>query len=299
MKKSSRIKIEVEISKRFFCLYALLNLIGYDPEREEVNVIRKRTRKYLEKHREELADFKKIVEDNNLGREYYFPLRTWVLYHGQPPQFNQINSSWKECIKSEMGKLLENKLKYLWEKTALGKYWNKINGYYIQKRAKIIKNANIAVKKSITYLRINNVGINKFVVIPNYLEEYHRGLGPKVEKTSYAMLGPQFIGEPFPVQTIQHEFLHSIINPLTKTIFFNEITGKELSKMREYIIRAILLRSNREDRLYYTTRTKRLEKIGFPKIRKIIVWLEEFEKDKIDFSQYLKKNKAFWSQILM
>lgn len=298
MKKSSRIKIEVEISKRFFCLYALLNLIGYDPEKQEVNVIRKRARKYLEKYKAEFADFKKAVEENNLGREYYFPLRTWILYHGQPPQFSQINSDWKNYIQPEMGRLLENKLKYLWKRAALGRYWNKIKGNYTQKKARIIKNANIAVKKSIAYLRIKNVDISKFIVIPNYLEEYNRGLGPKIGKTSYALIGLQRIGEPFNIKIIQHELLHSIINPLTTAVFLKEITSKELSKVREYIIRSIVLRSNREDQSFYKKRIKTYEEKGYPNIKKVLSWLEEFETEKIDFSQYFKKNKTFWLQIL-
>ena len=88
-----------------------------------------------------------------------------------------------------------------------------------------------------------------------------------------------------------HEFLHAIINPLTKKIFNAEITNKELSIIREYLIHAIVLRSNKTDKKYYNKKIKLLEKQYFKNIKKIILIFEKYEAQKENFNDFLLRDK--------
>lgn len=88
-----------------------------------------------------------------------------------------------------------------------------------------------------------------------------------------------------------HEFLHSIINQLTKNIFGDNTTKKELSTIREYLIHAIVLRSNKSDGKYYNKKIKSLRKKHFKNIEQIISILEKYEKQKENFINFLLNNK--------
>jgi hypothetical protein len=55
------------------------------------------------------------------------------------------------------------------------------------------------------------LNLERIVIVPNFLDAYNRGYGPKIEKTAFVIYGP-LIDESF--RLIRHEFLHSIVKPL-------------------------------------------------------------------------------------
>ena len=181
-----------------------------------------------------------------------------------------------------------------WNKGGVKLFWEQIKKEYFQINNIVLAEAKSAIKLMKAYLRLSNQNINihQFIVIPNFLDEYHRGIGPVINKTAYAILGPSSDDKnPFPIQRIMHEFLHAIINPLTKKIFENEITKQELSIIREYLIHAIVLRLNKTDKKYYYKKMKLLERQYFKNIKKVILILEKYETQKENFDDFLSNNK--------
>lgn len=287
-----KFRIKVEINKRFFCFYALLNVLGYNPEILPVNPLRRGVRIFL-KHiltqsKDDLANIKKLIKQPNLSKEFWFPLRNWVICHGQPPLFKELSPYWKNFLSTQVGKEFGRELKHFWKIGQLASLWKIVKNDYLKIRKQCYFNAKIAVKKSLSYLRLGNKEINfkKFIVIPNFLDEYNRGIGPKIDGTAYAILGPSQETDVFPIQRIQHEFLHSLINPLTQKVLNDKVTKPELSLIRESLIQAIILHLNQPNQRYYRKKIKSLEKSKFKNIETTIKFLENYENQKENFKTF-------------
>ncbi len=298
MKKD--IKIKVEISKRFFCFYALLNVLGYDPEISLVNPLRRKVHIFLKraltKSKEDLINIKKLTKQPNIKKEFFFPLRNWILCHDQPPLFKELSSYWKNFLSTQIGKKFSRELKYFWKIGQLASLWKIVKNDYLKIKKQCYSNARIAVKNSLSYLRLKNKEINfkKFIVIPNFLDEYNRGIGPKINDTAYAILGPSKSDDAFPTQRIQHEFLHSLVNPITQKLLGNRVSKTKLSFIRESLIHAMVLRMNKSNQQYYQKKLKQLKKSKFKNIETIIDFLKNYETQRKDFKTFLAKNDI-WS----
>lgn len=294
MKKD--IKIKVEISKRVFCFYALLNVLGYDPEILPVNPLRRKVRIFLKraltKSKNDLINIKKLTKQPNIRKEFWFPLRNWILCHDQPPLFKELSPYWKNFLTAQAGEEFDRELKRFWKTDKLVSLWKIVKNDYLKIKKRCYFNARIAVKNSLNYLRLKNKEINfkKFIVIPNFLDEYNRGIGPKINDTAYAILGPSKNDDAFPIQRIQHEFLHSLVNPITQKSLGNWVSKTKLSFIRESLIHAIVLRTNKSDQRYYQKRLNRLKKSKFKDIETTIGFLKNYETQQKDFKTFLAKN---------
>jgi len=285
------IKIKIELSKRIFCFYALLNFLDYNPEASSIHPMRKKVRIFL-KHTipgKDFKDSKEIIKQEDLRKEFWFPLRTWILCHGQPPNFIEKSCYWKKFLDIQTGKEFCQQLKSFWK--LVFPLWKIIRRDYSKIIQKCLSNAKIAVESSLSYLRLEKTDIKEFIVIPNFLEEYDRGIGPKIGKSAYALLGPSIGNDPFPVRRIQHEFLHSIINPMTHDVLGNIVKKGELSLIREYLIHAIILRSHRFNKLYYKNKITTLKKLKFKNIEKVLVILKDYELSQKNFREFVRNNK--------
>lgn len=297
-KKSLQIKIE--ISKRIFCFYALLNILGYNPEIRPVNPVRRKVRAFLKniiiKSKSDLTGLKELMNRPNISKEFWFPLRTWILCHSQPPLFKELSPYWKNVFNDQIGEAFGRELKNFWKIGKLGSLWGTIKNDYLKIRKQCFSNAEIAVKNSLSYLRFEDEELNfkKFIVIPNFLDEYNRGIGPKINDTAYAILGPSKNKDIFPIQRIQHEFLHSLINPITQKVLGNRVPKSELSFIRESLIHAMVLRMNKFDRKYYQKKIKRLKKSKSKDIEEIIAFLKRYEMQQKDFTTFFLRNNT-WS----
>lgn len=119
-------------------------------------------------------------------------------------------------------------------------------------------------------------------MIPNLLDSHDLGLGPKIGRTAYAILGPSATG--FSKQRIEQELLHSIINPLTEG--FDPI---KRSHLREYIIRAVVLRLNCNDKRCYNLSREKLVQRGYTDIGYFLDKLMDFESSAQPFNLYLRE----------
>jgi len=289
------IRVQIEISKRIFCFYALLNALGYDPESFPVNPVRQKVRDFL-KHtlaesETELIGIKNLIKELNIGKEYYFPLRTWVLCHGEPPALKELTPYWKNFLDAKTGEQFCQELKYFYKIGKIETIWKTVKNNYQKIEKQCYATARGAVETSLDYLRFKNkeISFKKFIFIPNFLEEYNRGIGPKINDTAYAILGPSNAGDVFPIQRIEHEFLHSLINPMTKELLSDQIPWSQLSYIRESLIRAIVLRLNKSNKNYYQKKLKRLKESEYKDIDKTIEFLERYEKQQEDFKGFFSK----------
>ena len=298
MKKD--IKIKVEISKRFFCFYALLNILGYDPEISPVNPLRRKVRIFLKsnlsKSEDSLINIKNLIKRLDINKEFWFPLRNWILCHDQPPLFKELSPYWKNFLSTQIGEKFSRELKHFWKINRLASLWKIVKNDYLKIKKQCYFNAKIATKNSLSYLRLKNkeIDFKKFIVIPNFLDEYNRGIGPKINDTAYAILGPSKSNDVFPMQRIQHEFLHSLLNPITRKLLGNRVSKSKLSFIRESLIHAMVLRTNKSNQQYYQKKLKQLKKSKFKNIETTIDFLKNYEAQQKDFKTFLAKNDI-WS----
>ncbi|MBI2278942.1 MAG: hypothetical protein HYU81_02670 [Candidatus Brennerbacteria bacterium] len=282
--------IKVELSDRIFCFYTLLNAGGYS-QGHEVHPIRRRV---VRAARERLTgEVTKVIEEllvkPGATQQYWFPYRTWVLCHGQPSEFSELSEKWKKILDENSGEKLRAVLQAIWSDFGISELWERERAEYLRAERQCEENARNAVQISMDYLRLRReeITFKNFVVIPNFLDEYHRGIGPLIENTAYALMGPSpDPNDPFPEERIQHEFLHSIINPVVGKIF-HDSSHQEKSKLRETLIHGIVLKTHRNDQNY--VRHKREDLIG-KKINVVPVLkvFEEYENTGGSFEEFVK-----------
>jgi len=296
--EKNTIQVKIEISKRIFCFYALLNALGYDPESFSVNPVRQKVRDFLKhtlaKSETELVGIKNLIKEPNISKEYYFPLRTWVLCHGEPPTLKELTPYWKKFLDAKTGKQFCQWLNCFYKIGQVEIIWKTTRNDYQKIEKQCYAAAKGAVDMSLDYFRFKNkeIGFKEFIIIPNFLEEYGRGIGPKINDTAYAILGPSNTEDIFPIQRIEHEFLHSLINPITKEVFDDQIPWSQLSHIRESLIRAIVLRLNKSNKNYYQKKLERLKESEYKDIDKTIEFLERYEKQQKDFKAFFVQNNS-------
>lgn len=286
-------KVTVEISPRIFCFYSLLNAGGYDPEFDVVHPVRKYVRDFLAKTlpgpiRDDIHAF---IALRGIDKEIWHPLRIWTLCHSQPPHFNELSGQWRASLEKDNAIKFEQLMNLLWGRYEISRVWKEVKGNYEAVSNQVLGDARRAASSTLNYLRINKDQLlfNEFVVIPNFLEELTRGLGPRIDKTAYAILGPSKTpNDSFKITIIEHEFLHSIINPLTAEIF-QDIGGRNLSAIRENLIHGLVLRINFSDLDYVRRKMQILETNGF-KTEKVLRLLVAFENSGEDIEFFLTNN---------
>lgn len=286
------IPIEVELSKRIFCFYTFLNAGGYEPERSEIHPIRKRALLFTQEQlpREFVEAAREFLAKPETAREYWFSYRTWTLCHGEPPQFEERAVRWKNFLSDQAGEDLKSFLVKLWMDYGTAELWEQEKNEYERAKPLCDRNAREAVCVSLDYLRLNEQEspFAQFIVIPNFLDEYHRGVGPLIENTTYALLGPSpDPNDPFPEERIQHEFLHSIVNTKVGEIFSGATSGKK-SKLREMLVHGIVLRTHRSGEDYLHRKREHLLAHGMT-IDPLLAMLEQYENSEETFADFLAR----------
>lgn len=284
---------KIELSERIFCFYTLLNSSGYHPERGEIHPVRTRVIAAIQKQFTDTitSNAKALLENPEKAKEYWHPYRTWVLCHGQPPQFAPLSEYWKKFLNNNEGEGLGALLKELWSNHGVSELWEREKSEYQRTEKQCRENAERAACISLEYLRTdaNNVPFTTFVVIPNFLDEYSRALGPLIEKTAYALMGPSpDENDPFPEERIQHEFLHSIVNPLSAKMF-SKSSPQERSKLREMLINGIVLQTHREDLDYVARKREHLLRKHMD-MEMTLRALARYERSDKDFRGFLETN---------
>lgn len=275
-----KIKVKAMADKRIFCLYAALNATVYHREnKKKMHPVRLRVREYLAGKDLNLDGLKQLFE--KYPQEFYYRFRDWALSHSIPPSFREINRFWRRNNPKDV-KGFTDLMRKFWTHYRMAQLWKEVSPQYERAVKEAQKNGHTALKRTVSYLQMNDLGFDEVIIIPNLLESYNTGFGPKVSRSAYVILGPSQNG--FSVTRIQHEILHSVINPLTEPI----PDKKKRSYLRECVIRAMVLRMNRENNVYYRSALAGHIRQNYEGIRK---WLEElarFETSEESFECYLR-----------
>lgn len=275
------VQVKAIADKRIFCLYAALNATGYDLENHPpMHPVRTLARDSIAKFQPDLTKLSNLL--HKYDSNHYYCFRAWVLHHGEPPVFPEINPAWQSILPLDIdavGALLGD----FWSKYQLGIIWEKVSPTYQQATIHLEKVGQEAVTRLVNYFKTDSLGIDEFVIIPNFLDSHYIGLGPTIGQTAFAILGPDF--DNFTLSKVMHEFLHSIINPLTE-----HLPGiQQRSKLREYWIRAITIRTAGLDEGGYDKKRRLMIDRGYTEIDFFLEKLSEFEKGSNDFVQYFKE----------
>lgn len=274
------IKVKSTFDKRIFTFYATLNATGYNAEqRNQMHPIRLKVRQILFKKNLDVNLLEKLL--SRYPEEFYWRFRIWILCHDNPPNFNELSDFWKEKYNPDSLKGFKELMIRFFEEGEIEAIYQDCHKDYHKLVKECQELGEVAAQKITDYLRILEFFVDEFIIIPNLLDSYYRSLGPVIDKISYCIIGPREAKSDY-LASIEHEMLHSVINPLTES--FN---AESRSKIREYLIHAICLRLNWDNKDFRDKKIQSLKGDGFQKIDFLIEKLKEFEKSKVSFSKFL------------
>lgn len=220
-------KIIFKLEKEVFYLFSFLNLIGYDEENnlEGMHFLRKFVRKRL----------KGVLKINRypllkhcLSRKHRGQFVEWLLWkkyaqkRGLINRFSKRDLSFFQKFTRTFQKFInKEKENFPWIETKKLYSIEKKNRYQ-----KIVKELNSLMK--VLNVDFGLLNLERVVIVPNFLDAYNRGYGPKIEKTAFLVYGPLKDGD---FRLIRHEFLHSVVKPL---ILNNEVFLRKIKKFSKY-----------------------------------------------------------------
>lgn len=225
-KVMNKLPIVFQLEEEIFYLFSFLNLIGYDQENNPEGMhplrelIRQKLKNVLKINRYKLL--KRYLSKKHQGQFVEWLLRKkYAKEEEQIDIFSKRDSSFFRKFDRVFQKFVSREKKILpWSMAKEFYAIEKKNRY--RKIAKELKNL-----MKILNVDINLLGLKKIVVVPNFLDAYNRGYGPKIGKTAFIVYGP-FKDDDF--RLIRHELLHSVVKPLflNNKVFLSKL--KKLSK---------------------------------------------------------------------
>jgi hypothetical protein len=207
-------KIEFENDIRLFTLYAFMNYTGYSDGSSSSGFSEVRT-----KVMEDLGKMNLKLSDN----QYYTKKEVQFSYYrnalrdmGSVPYFNIIGHK-GNILESILD--LPSRLKEFYLKADIESLYNKYRPYYNAELNKIEDKSLTAMVIINNYLKIDNEDIPNIDIEINLLDSYGRNavfaLVDKYKGNAVITLGPS--KEP-DVQSVIHEYLHCIINPIVNNL---------------------------------------------------------------------------------
>lgn len=257
-----RKKITFENDIRLFTLYAFMNYTGYDGDSNisEFTDVRYMVMEDLKKINLKLSD-NKYYSNKGVQFSYY---KNALRDMGAAPNFDIIGH--KGNIISSLSDLQAG-LKEFYLKADIENLYNKYRPYYNSEIKKIEDKSLTALVLINNYLKIDNEDIPNINVEINLLEAYDKNPGfsliDKYKGNAVITLGPSRKSN---VQSVVHEYLHCIINPIVDNlqVDINKLSykAKEIpedshaklyykdwsSNVEESIIRALEYRALGENR---------------------------------------------------
>jgi hypothetical protein len=136
---------------------------------------------------------------------------TWILQRGPAPRFGRGVEGWALDAPAFPFLGFDRALAAFYDEGDIAGLWQAQRPAYDAEIARYRHLVTPAVGKVFAYLKITQPPTGGVVVLPNLLDAYWRGYGPRVGDLSYVVMGPAV--EPN-IGLIQHEAMHPILNPL-------------------------------------------------------------------------------------
>lgn len=284
----NKLSIIFQLEKEVFYLFSFLNQIGYNYKNNPRGM--HPLRKFI---RQELKDVLKVnrysLLKDYLSKKHQGQFVQWLLR-------KKYATEALTNIYSKRDLFFFQKFDKLFQKFVNGEKkilpWSEAKKFYIIEKKnhyrKIVKELHSLIKG--LNVDFNLLDLNKVVIVPNFLDAYNWGYGPKIGKMAFIVYGPLRNGD---FRLITHEFLHSVVHPLLSNneIFLRRI--KELFKdtppkaqlkkkgyddwaviIEEYLVRAINIKSQNLGLKEKRKLLKQEEKKGFKYIKRIYLKLK-------------------------
>ena len=210
--------VQLQADERLFTLFAALNAGGYDEENNErgMSPVRVQVRAALANRRgEETSPLPSLAR----LRPYFQMCRfihvsqcaTWILQRGPAPRFARAADGWALDAPAFPFLGFDRALAAFYAEADIASLWQAQRPAYDAEIARYRGLVTPAVDEVFAYLKITQPPTEGVIVLPNLLDAYWRGYGPRVGDLSYVVMGPAV--EPN-IGLIQHEAMHPILNPL-------------------------------------------------------------------------------------
>lgn len=207
--------VRLQADERLFTLFAALNAAGYDEENNEqgMSEVRRQVRAALTGAGGETPRLPAMLRPYlALCRTIHVSqCATWILQRGPAPAFARAVDGWALNAPAFPFLGFDRALAAFYRQADIAGLWAAQRPAYEAEIARYRSLATPAVAEVFAYLRIAAPPTAGVVVLPNLLDAYWRGYGPRVGDLSYVVMGPAV--EPN-VGLIQHEAMHPILNPL-------------------------------------------------------------------------------------
>ncbi len=297
--EAGRGRVTLYADERLFTLMAALNAAGYNDENNEkgMSPVRQRVRSQLA-----ARNIPSLLRLRLYFRAHPSQYVAWVLQRGEPPLFGRAVTQWSiDGVPAFAFWGLDSALADFYREADIASLWREVEPDYAREIARERPIVNPAVDAAFDYVRVKKEDTAPIIVLPNLMDAYWRGYGPKVGDTSYIVLGPSDTPNP---SLIQHEALHPIVNPLVAAnldVIEPDKANQLYSMLRtrvsssyplwetildESVIRAIGLRLLAPaDRPAYLAQQ---ESQGFVLTRPLAEKLQEYEKSDESFPQFMR-----------
>ncbi|MGE5139382.1 MAG: DUF4932 domain-containing protein [Rudaea sp.] len=199
--------VSVQADERLFTLMAALNAAGYDDENNEEGMypLRQEVRARLA-----ARNIPTVARLRLYFQAHPSQYVAWILQRGEPPAFDRTIAGWfVEGMPAFAFFGLDGALRDFYREADIASLWRESEPGYEAEVARYQPLASGAVQQMLDYARLKQPPTGQIIVLPNLLDAYWRGYGPRVGSISYVVLGPS--DEPN-LSLIQHEALHPIIN---------------------------------------------------------------------------------------
>ncbi len=290
--------VTLQSDERLFTLMAALNAAGYDDENNPkgMHPVRQAVRARLAAMN--LPSVARLRLQFRVHQSLYV---TWLLQRGNPPAFNRLATGW--WVQTAPPLLfwgLDSALRDLYREADIADLWQEFKPQYDAECARYQALATPAVEQLLAYLRVDDPPTARVVVLPNLLDAYWRGYGPRIGDTSFVVMGP---AEEPNIGLIQHEAMHPIVNPLVDASL-SAIDPKQTERLyallrprvpdsyaswdgilQESVIRAVEVRLIAPDQR--ERQIKQEEEQGFLLVRPLAARMEGYEKSQLPFAEYL------------
>lgn len=207
--------VQLQADERLFTLFAALNAAGYDEENNEQGMsdVRRQVRAALTQPGGATSPLPPTL------RPYLALCRfihvsqcaTWVLQRGPAPDFARAVDGWAINAPAFLFLGFDRALAAFYRQADIASLWAAQRPAYEAEIARYRRLATPAVEDVFAYLRITAPPTAGVMVLPNLIDAYWRGYGPRVGDLSYVVMGPAVAPN---VGLIQHEAMHPILNPL-------------------------------------------------------------------------------------
>jgi hypothetical protein len=199
--------VQFQADERLFNLFAALNAAGYDQENNEqgMSAVRRQVRAALALPAA-LRPYLALCRTIHVSQ-----CATWVLQRGPAPNFARAVDGWALDAPAFPFLGFDRALAAFYRQADIAGLWAAQQPAYDAEIARYRDLVTPAVAEVLAYLKITQPPTAGVVVLPNLLDAYWRGYGPRVGDLSFVVMGPA-VGPN--VGLIQHEAMHPILNPL-------------------------------------------------------------------------------------